>query len=258
MDDQQLLRFSRQIMLAEVGYEGQQKIIDASVLVLGVGGLGSPVAMYLAAAGVGRLILCDDDVVELSNLQRQIIHHREDLGEAKVLSAQRKVQAMNPQCEVYPLQQRLSEQQLCEYLQQVDAVADCSDNFTTRFMLNRACVATQTPLVSGAAIKMEGQVSVFNLHAKAPCYQCLYHDTGEELDTSCSENGIMGPVTGIIGSIQAMEVLKIITGVGQVLDGRLLLLDAHYMQWREMHLNKDENCPVCQLSSQHETVIASI
>jgi adenylyltransferase/sulfurtransferase len=245
MNDQQLLRYSRQIMLPKFGIEGQQKLLQSRVLILGMGGLGSPVAMYLAAAGVGELILVDDDEVDLSNLQRQIIHRTDTIGLTKVDSAQQTLKALNPDCNIQSYTTRLDTEQLKQQVEHADVVIDATDNFETRFNLNEACVKTQTPLVSGAAIRMEGQVSVFlNNQQGSPCYRCLYTDEGE-LDQSCSENGVMAPLVGIIGSIQALEAIKVLTSLGEVLDGRLLILDAMTMEWRSLRLKKDPKCPVC-------------
>ncbi len=245
MNDQQLLRYSRQIMLPYVGYEGQQKISQAKVLIIGLGGLGSPVAMYLAAAGIGHLVLCDDDQVDLSNLQRQIIHTTDRIGIDKVTSAKQSLEQINPEINISCINQRLDNQQLCDQILQADVVVDASDNFTTRFLINKLSVQTATPLVSGAAIKMEGQVSVFNQTPQSPCYHCLYKDEGKDMDMSCSENGILAPVVGMIGTMQALETLKIIANFGETLDGRVQLLDAFTMEWRQMKLKKDPACPVC-------------
>lgn len=245
MNDSQLLRYSRQIMLPQIGYEGQQKLRDSRVMIIGLGGLGSPLALYLAAAGVGELILCDDDVVDLSNLQRQIVHDTSSIGKNKITSAAERVQHINPDCQVIPVSRRLSEKETITHLQSCQVVADASDNFATRFMLNRASIKTRTPLVSGAAIKMEGQISVFNLTTQSPCYQCLYHDDGNELDANCAENGVLAPIVGIIGSMQALEVIKILCDLGTPLDGRVLLFDGLWSQWREIQLTRDPKCPVC-------------
>lgn len=245
MNDQQLLRYSRQIMLPYIDYEGQQKIVNSRVIVVGLGGLGSPVTMYLAAAGVGHLVLCDDDQVDLSNLQRQIIHNTDAIGLDKVNSAKDALLKINPEIEISCFNYRLDDAELTKQVGLADVVVDASDNFTTRFLINKISLKTQTPLVSGAAIKTEGQVSVFNQHPDSPCYHCLYQDTGKEMDTSCSENGILAPVVGIIGSIQALETLKVIAQFGETLDGRMQLLDAFTLEWQQMKLKKDPHCPVC-------------
>jgi len=224
---------------------GQQKLVDASVLIIGMGGLGCPVAMYLSAAGVGHLIIVDDDTVELTNLQRQIAHGQTNLGESKVGSAEATLKGLNPDVRVKRIEQRLEGEALDQAVAAADVVVDACDNFTTRFAINRSCIKHGKPLVSGAAIRMEGQVAVFNSQdPQSPCYQCLYSE-GDDDDASCSHNGVMAPLVGIIGSVQAMETIKVITGIGRNLTGRLLLLDAATMQWREMKLPRDESCPAC-------------
>ena len=245
MKDEQLLRYSRQIMLPEMDVAGQQKLVDASVLIIGMGGLGCPVAMYLSAAGVGHLIIVDDDTVELTNLQRQIAHGQTNLGESKVGSAEATLKGLNPDVRVKRIEQRLEGEALDQAVAAADVVVDACDNFTTRFAINRSCIKHGKPLVSGAAIRMEGQVAVFNSQdPQSPCYQCLYSE-GDDDDASCSHNGVMAPLVGIIGSVQAMETIKVITGIGRNLTGRLLLLDAATMQWREMKLPRDESCQAC-------------
>lgn len=245
MEDQQLLRYSRQIMLPEIGFEGQQKLLRSRVLIIGLGGLGSPAAMYLAAAGVGELVLVDFDQVDLSNLQRQIIHTTESIGLPKVESARRSLAAINPECQIHCINQQLEGEALAEQVAKADLIIDASDNFATRFALNEASVAAQTPLISGAAIRMEGQVSVFTGTPGDPCYRCLYGDS-IEVEQTCSENGVLAPVVGIIGSIQAVEAIKVLTGAGTPLKGRLLILDALQMQWRSLKLSADPDCPVCR------------
>ena len=245
MNDDQLLRYSRQIMLPNFDIHGQQKLLDAHVLIMGLGGLGSPVAMYLAAAGIGKLTLVDFDYVDLSNLQRQVIHTTHTLKQPKVESAKASIEQLNPQVKVVCINKKLDEAALMQQLADVSLVVDATDNFASRFMINRACYQTQTPLVSGAAIRMEGQVSVFDFtHPDSPCYRCLYDEEGEE-DNSCSENGVMAPMVGIIGSIQAMEAIKLITDYGETLIGKLLIADAMYQDWRTMKFKKAPACPVC-------------
>ncbi len=245
MDDEALLRYSRQIMLPDMDVGGQQKLVDATVLIVGVGGLGCPAAMYLAAAGVGKLILADDDKVELTNLQRQIAHSQTALGQSKVASAAGTLKGLNPDVEIQLIDRRLEGELLEQTVDQADLVLDACDNFATRFAVNNACIRSGKPLVSGAAIRMEGQVAVFDSRqSDAPCYQCLYQD-GDDLDTSCSTNGVMAPLVGIIGSVQAMEAIKLLAGIGTSLAGRLLLLDAKTMQWREMKLPRDPGCGAC-------------
>lgn len=245
MKDEQLLRYSRQIMLPEMDVAGQQKLIDATVLIVGMGGLGCPAALYLAAAGVGHLIIADDDVVELTNLQRQVAHSQSMIGEPKVVSAQQTLLGLNPDLKITALQRRLEGTELSEAVGQADLVVDACDNFTTRFAINSACIEHGRPLVSGAAIRMEGQVAVFDSrNPTSPCYQCLY-SRGDDEDASCSQNGVMAPLVGIIGAVQAMEAIKLLTGIGESLTGRLLLLDASTLQWREMRLPRDSNCGAC-------------
>ncbi len=244
MNDNQLLRYSRQIMLPALEYEGQQRLLSSRVLIIGMGGLGSPVAMYLAAAGVGHMVIVDFDVVDLSNLQRQIIHTTHTIGRPKIDSAWATLNAINPDIQIDAINQLLEGEELLEQVRKADVVIDASDNFSTRFALNRACRATATPLVSGAAIRMEGQVSVFSGQPGDPCYHCLYPEEGQVSD-SCSENGILAPVVGIIGSIQATEAIKVLTNIGSTLVGKLLILDALHMQWRTLKLRPDPHCPVC-------------
>jgi len=245
MDDEQLLRYSRQIMLANVGIEGQQALLDARVLIIGLGGLGAPVAMYLAAAGVGHLVIADHDVVELTNLQRQIIHSTDDLGLAKTISAANTLGALNPHVSVTTLDEKLDAVSLTAQMENIDVVVDCSDNFATRFAVNDACCRASIPLVSAAVIRMEGQISVFDFRdGSSPCYRCLYHEQGEPGE-SCSETGVLAPLPGIVGSVQATEALKLLLGLGQPLTGRVLTLDAAAMEWRTVKLKKDPHCPVC-------------
>jgi adenylyltransferase/sulfurtransferase len=245
MDDQQLLRYSRHILLPQVGVDGQQKLLDARVLIIGLGGLGSPAAMYLAASGIGHLVIVDHDRVELSNLQRQIAHTTEAIGTDKVASAQAGLKRLNPDIRVTTFNKTLGADELAEQVRLADAVVDASDNFATRFGLNRLCVEYKKPLISGAAIRMEGQVTTFRPDIPgSPCYRCLYQDMDEIAET-CSETGVLAPVPGIIGSIQATETIKVLTGVGRTLHGRLLVLDAQTMEWHDMILRQDPDCPVC-------------
>lgn len=245
MDDETLLRYSRQILLPEIDIDGQQRLLDSSAAVFGLGGLGSPVALYLAAAGVGRLVLVDFDHVELSNLQRQIIHHTADLGRLKVESARDRVHAINPHVQVETVAKVLEGAELESLIARVDVVVDGTDNFPTRFALNAACFHQRKPLVSGAAIRFEGQVSVYYPgQADSPCYRCLYDDGGGTNET-CTQTGVVAPLLGIIGSVQALETLKVLMRLGQVLQGRLLLLDALNMEWHTMRFKRDPACPVC-------------
>lgn len=244
MNDDQLLRYSRQIMLPSIGIEGQEKLLNAKVLLFGLGGLGSPVAMYLAAAGVGELVLVDFDRVDITNLQRQIIHGTGSVGQLKVDSARQALRRINPDCRIDTVSSRLEGNDLEREVKRADLVIDGTDNFTSRFAINDACVAHQKPLVSGAAIRMEGQVSVFTGQPGQPCYRCLY-GSAVELDQTCSSNGVLSPLVGIIGSVQAVEAIKILTQAGTPLIGRLLLLDALEMQWQTLKLKKDPACKTC-------------
>ena len=245
MNDEQLQRYSRHIMLPEFDYQGQQSLLSARVLIIGLGGLGSPVALYLAAAGVGTLVLADDDVVDPSNLQRQIIHGEADVGQSKVASAAHSITALNSDVLVKVLQQRLNGDALSEEVKKADIVLDCCDNLSTRLAVNKTCLQHQTPLVSGAAMRMEGQVTVVDpRQPNTPCYDCLMQFTGEQ-EQSCASSGVMAPLVGIIGATQAMEAIKVVSKFGQPLVGKLLLLDAKTMQWQTFALPKDASCPSC-------------
>ena len=246
MNDEQLLRYSRQIMLPDFDIAGQAALLDSKVLIIGLGGLGCPVALYLAAAGVGELQLVDFDEVDLSNLQRQIAHGTNDIGSYKVDSVKASVEAINPDCKIVTRNSKLEGESLLEAVSQADVVVDASDNFASRFAINQACWALKKPLVSGAAIRTEGQVAVFDSRREdSPCYRCLYSDAGDDSQLSCSESGVMAPLVGIVGTVQAMEVIKVITGFGNTLTGKLLMLDAREMEWRSLSLPKDPACPVC-------------
>lgn len=245
MNDEQLMRYSRQMMLPEIDAAGQQRLLDASVLIIGIGGLGSAVSMYLAAAGIGRLILVDYDRVDLSNLQRQIVHTTDRIGELKVESAAKTLAALNPDVTIQTIAVKPDAEKLHELVAGSDVVVDASDNFNTRFAINAACVKSRVPLVSGAAIRFEAQVSVFNMrNPDCPCYHCLYGE-GASTEQSCTANGVIAPLLGIIGSIQACEAMKLIMGIGETLEGRLLLLDVMNMEWQSAKLPKDPACPVC-------------
>jgi adenylyltransferase/sulfurtransferase len=245
LSDGELLRYSRQILLAQVDIAGQLRLKDARVLIVGLGGLGSPVALYLAAAGVGELHLADFDQVDLSNLQRQVLHDESRIGQGKVDSALQRLAALNPEVRLVPLREALDADSLAARVALVDLVLDCSDNFTTRAAVNAACVAQGRPLVSGAAIRLEGQLSVFDpRRADSPCYHCLYGE-GSEAELSCSEAGVLGPVVGLVGSLQALEALKLLAGFGEPLVGRLLLVDAAGSRFRELRVKRDPGCPVC-------------
>ena len=246
MKREELLRYSRQIMLPDFGEERQEQLRRACVLVAGLGGLGSPAALYLAAAGVGRLILADDDDIDLGNLQRQILYDTPQLGQPKTAAARQRLEQLNPEVQLEAEERRLAGALLEERVAEVDLVLDASDNFATRFALNRACHRQRKPLVSGAAIRAEGQVAVFDHREESgPCYRCLYDDSIGDQGLNCAESGILAPVTGIIGTVQALEALKVLSGYGTSLHGRLLVLDAAAMRWKELRLSPDPACPVC-------------
>lgn len=246
MNDEQLLRYARHILLDEFGIEGQERVLGSRVLILGAGGLGSPAALYLASAGVGHIVLADDDEVDVSNLQRQILHTTERVGQAKVGSGKLAMHAINPEIRVDTVLARLSGPSLDEQVARVDLVLDCCDNFATRHAVNRACVRHRKPLVSGAAIRFAGQVSVFDLRRDdAPCYHCLFPEADDVEELRCATTGVLGPLVGIVGSMQAAEALKLITGMGDTLVGRMLCLDALAMQWQTIRFRRDPACPVC-------------
>jgi adenylyltransferase/sulfurtransferase len=246
LTDEQLLRYNRHIMLPEVDIVGQQKLLAARVLIIGLGGLGSPVAMYLASSGIGHLVLADFDRVDLSNLQRQIVHATESVGELKVESAKKTLLQLNPTINITTLSQTLSDDLLSEQVALADVVVDATDNFAARYEINTACIKYKKPLVSGAAIGWEGQITVFDLRDKHnACYQCLYPNVNQTEDATCARNGVMAPLVGIIGSMQALEVIKIILSCGETLNSRLLVLDAKNMDVRVMQLKKDNNCTIC-------------
>jgi len=244
MNDSQLQRYSRQILLPQIDAKGQEALLGAHALIIGLGGLGSPAAMYLAAAGVGKLTLVDHDTVDLSNLQRQIAHTTDRIGRPKTESAAAMLQALNPGSTVTAVSRRLEGSALDTAIASADVVLDCSDNFDTRFAVNAACVQASVPLVSGAAIRWEGQIGVFTGKPGQPCYRCLYSG-GEQPEDTCVANGVVAPLVGIIGATQALEAVKLLTGAGQPLAGRLLLFDALEMVWRTLRLPKDPGCPVC-------------
>ncbi|WP_028603164.1 HesA/MoeB/ThiF family protein [Ottowia thiooxydans] len=246
MNDRQLLRYSRHLLLDELGIEGQQKLLEAHALILGAGGLGSPVAMYLASAGVGRLTIVDDDSVDLTNLQRQIIHTEARVGLPKVDSARQTIAALNPEVIVETIARRVDAQQLTELMGRADIAIDCTDNFATRQALNHACVATRKPLVSGAAISFDGQISVYDSRDPvSPCYACVFPPTQEVEEARCSTMGVFAPIVGMVGTLQAAEALKVLCGIGSPLVGRLLLINALRTEFNEMRLLRDPACPVC-------------
>ena len=243
ISDEQLLRYNRQIMLPALDVAGQERLLSASVLVIGLGGLGCPAALYLAAAGVGELVLADGDVVELSNLQRQIAHGQADLGQPKVQSAAESILAINPDTQLRCIEQKLSGEQLLEAVAAVDLVVDASDSFATRLEVNQACIRAGNPLVSGAAIRSEGQVVVID--AGSPCYRCIYpEDLGDE-NLSCSESGVLAPMVGVIGTLQALEAVKLLSGFGEPLVGEMLLIDGWSLQVQRIKLRKNPRCPHC-------------
>jgi len=246
LNDDQLLRYSRHILLPEIGIEGQQKLLAARALVIGAGGLGSPVSLYLAASGVGRITLCDHDKVDLTNLQRQIAHDTTTIGQPKVESARAALARINPEAQVVPVQERVEGARLEALVEAADVVIDATDNFATRHAINRACVKHRRPLVSGAGVRFDGQVSVFDLRQdSSPCYHCLFPEEGDLEEMRCAVMGVFAPLVGIIGSVQAAEALKLLMGVGETLTGRLLLLDALSMHWRSVKLKRDPACKVC-------------
>ena len=245
LSDEQLLRYNRQIMLPDLDIAGQERLLQARVLIVGLGGLGCPAALYLAAAGIGTLLLADGDSVELSNLQRQIAHGEKDIGQNKVASAAASIAALNRETVVKTLPRRLGDEDLRHELGSVDLVVDASDSFATRFAVNRACVEAGVPLVSGAAIRSEGQVAVFDPAAGTPCYRCLYSDgTGDE-ELSCSQSGVLAPMVGVIGSLQALEAVKVLAKFGEPLLGAMLVVDGWSLQVRRVLLKPDPQCPVC-------------
>ena len=246
MTDDQLLRYSRHILLPEIGIEGQQRLLESHALVIGAGGLGSPVALYLASAGVGRITLCDGDTVDLTNLQRQIVHRTDAIGRPKVESARATLATINPEVEVVAVNERLSAERIEALAVDAHVVLDGSDNFATRHAVNHACVRLRKPLVSGAAVRFDGQVAVFDMRrADAGCYACLFPETAESEELRCAVMGVFAPITGIVGTIQAAEALKLLAQAGESLTGRLLLIDALTMQLRTIRFARDAGCPVC-------------
>ena len=246
MDDRQLLRYSRHILLDDIGVEGQEKLLAAHALVIGAGGLGSPVALYLASAGVGRITLVDDDTVDLTNLQRQIAHTEARVGQPKVESARAAIAAINPDVQVRTVAHRADEALLRPLVAEADVVLDCTDNFATRQALNRACVAARKPLVAGAAIGFDGQVSVYDLRRDdSPCYACVFPATQTVEEVRCATMGVFAPLVGLIGTVQAAEALKLLCGIGKPLVGRLLMLDSRRMEWTEVRVQRQPDCQVC-------------
>ncbi len=248
MNDQELLRYSKQIMLPQIDIEGQQKINDSTMLIIGMGGLGSPTALYLAAAGVGHIVIADFDQVELSNLQRQIIHSTSDIGDDKVNSAKTKLLDLNPNITVTVANEIMHSDNLASLIKDVDIVLDGTDNFESRFEINKACVECHKPLISAAVIRFEGQISVFKgYEVDQPCYQCLYSEQGDSRE-SCVENGVLAPVAGLVGTIQALQAIKVLLGLGEQLCGELLLIDGLDLSFRKVKIVKEPECPICSLS----------
>lgn len=250
MNDQQLLRYSRHILMPTIGYEGQEKLSSSHALIVGAGGLGSPVALYLAAGGVGMLTICDFDTVDVTNLQRQIVHTTASVGVNKAVSAQQTLFEINPTVDVNTMTMRATDAEMTAIVKAADVIIDCSDNFATRYLLNQLCVQFKKPLVSGAAIGFEGQVTIYDMRDEnSPCYHCLFpnDDASNDTELRCTENGVFAPLVGMIGTTQAAEAMKLLMGIGESLQGRLLLLDALSMQWRTIKLKKDAQCSVCNI-----------
>lgn len=249
MNNEELVRYSRHMMLPNFDYDRQLKLTQSRALIIGAGGLGSPVAMYMASSGVGHLVLSDFDVVELHNLQRQILHGNDDVGKAKVESAKETLQALNSEIKITTHNEKFTEEQLREEVRLADVVLETTDNFDSRFLLNRICVEEKTPLVSGSAIRFEGQVTTFRPDiGEGPCYRCLYKESDDAAAShweTCAASGVLAPIVGVIGSMQVIEAIKVLTDLGQDLSGRLLVFDGIYMEWREMKLKKKPDCPVC-------------
>ena len=246
MDDRQRLRYSRHLLLNEFGEEAQQRLLAARALVIGAGGLGSSALLYLAASGVGRIAICDGDRVDLTNLQRQVIHRLDSVGRPKAASAADTIAALNPDVQVEILEERAGPERIAALVRDADVVLDCSDNFATRHAVNRACVAAGKPLVSGAGIRFDGQVAVFDLRrADAPCYHCLFAEDSQSPEERCATMGVFAPLVGIVGTFQAMEAIKLLAGIGDTLAGRLMLFDALASRWHEVRLARDPQCRVC-------------
>jgi molybdopterin/thiamine biosynthesis adenylyltransferase len=247
MNDNQLLRYSRHILLDDIGIEGQERLLGAHALVIGAGGLGSPAALYLASSGVGRITLVDDDEVDLTNLQRQVMHTTARVGQPKAQSGRAALLAINPEVDVVALRERAGPGRLAQLVRDASVVLDCSDNFATRHAVNRACMAAGVPLVAGAVIRFDGQISVFDpRQAGCPCYACLFPEDGGFEDAACSTMGVFAPLVGVIGAMQAAEAMKLLAGVGQSLAGRLLLLDGRSMEWTSIQVGRNPDCPVCK------------
>ena len=246
MDDNQRLRYSRHLLLNEFGEEAQERLLGAHALVVGAGGLGSAALMYLASSGMGRITVCDGDKVEITNLQRQVVHRQDSIGTPKAASARATLAGINPEIRIEALEERAGPERLAHLVRAADVVLDCSDNFATRHALNRACVAARKPLVSGAGIRFDGQVAVFDLRqADAPCYHCLFAEDARSEEERCATMGVFAPLVGIIGTFQALEAIKLVAGIGETLAGRLLLFDALSSRWHEVRLARDPHCRIC-------------
>jgi molybdopterin/thiamine biosynthesis adenylyltransferase len=246
VDDAQRLRYSRHLLLNEFGEEAQERLLASHALVVGAGGLGSAALLYLAASGVGRITVCDGDRVDLTNLQRQVVHRLDSIGKPKASSAAATLAAINPEVRVVPLEERLDAQRIAVLAREADVVLDCSDNFATRHAINRACVAARRPLVSGAGIRFDGQVAVFDLRdERASCYHCLFAEDGDSAEERCATLGVFAPLVGIVGTFQALEAIKLLAGIGETLAGRLMLFDALASRWHEVRLARDPHCRVC-------------
>lgn len=251
MHDAQISRYSRHLLLPEIDTGGQEALLRSRVLIIGLGGLGSPVALYLAASGIGTLVLSDSDLVDLSNLQRQVLHSTLDIGLKKTASAEARLTALNPEVKLLTVPQRLEGAELAEAVRRVDAVVDCSDNFPTRYALNTACLAARIPLISGSAVRTQGQVTVFQFSKRpSPCYRCLYDEAATGADDNCAQNGVFAPLTGLIGSIQAAETLKILLNLDAALNGHLLRIDALTMSFQRSRIHVDPLCPACSTAGQ--------
>ena len=256
MDDRQLIRYSRHIMLAPIDIEGQQRLLDGHVLMIGAGGLGAPAGLYMASAGVGRLTICDGDEVDLTNLQRQIIHREATIGVNKAESARRAIAEINPDCHVEPVSRRVGPAELATLVAAADVVVDCSDNFATRHAINAACVTLKRPLVSGAGIRFSGQVAVFDRRkADGPCYHCLFPAGGADDGERCAVMGVFAPLVGVIGTLQAAEAIRLLLGEDSPLDGQLVLFDAQSMDWHQVRITRDEACPVCGEGADPDAVV---
>jgi molybdopterin/thiamine biosynthesis adenylyltransferase len=246
VDDQQRLRYSRHLLLNEFGEEAQERLLASHALVIGAGGLGSSALLYLAASGVGRITICDGDRVELTNLQRQIVHRLDAIGRPKASSAAATLATLNPDIRVEALEERAGPERIAALVRDADVVLDCSDNFATRHAINRACVAARKPLVSGAGIRFDGQVAVFDLRVEgAPCYHCLFAEDAQSTEERCATLGVFAPLVGIIGTIQAAEAIKLLAGIGETLAGRLMLFDGLSSRWHEVRLARDPHCRIC-------------